>query len=487
MFRSLTAWLPRSGPATPNPVPMRTRRSRRLNWVLGVDYGDERRSDTGLVDQSRDREGASIMESDRDGFTSRRRFGRVAGAGDRGGDFEHLTSRTSRPAAPNGVLWVRRGATSVAMPRGLIGLTITLGLKDEHRPPGTAKSPSPRGGCSALMSSRAPHASSEGSKFKVATKKKAAAKRRPPPRRKKASAGRKAAAATIPAVIYVNLEAPETATVTVRSRPGDVLVQAGGPEYGPGGTCSLTIRRLSSSRRPRFRLTGVGTEDDSPPPPGPPTAPPGWRMSNTSPRSTADQGGGEERLRSAVPSKNGDRIRLTAFDGTTWSPGMDVTGGGPRRLAADRRGRRPGESLGRLGSTGRWRLGDLLTGFTPPGAGRGAGSWAAPERLTHAKGSDFHVVAATDSRGRVWLAWQAFRGDNYEILAVHLPSDWNPRPRPPSVVSVSPADDWAPAIVADGKGGVFVAWDTYDKGNFDVMIRDVGRAGQPVAVASRPG
>ncbi len=40
---------------------------------------------------------------------------------------------------------------------------------------------------------------------------------------------------------------------------------------------------------------------------------------------------------------------------------------------------------------------------------------------------------------------------------------------------------------------MFVAWDTYDKGNFDVMIRDVGRSGPPVAVASssrfeaRPG
>ena len=34
-----------------------------------------------------------------------------------------------------------------------------------------------------------------------------------------------------------------------------------------------------------------------------------------------------------------------------------------------------------------------------------------------------------------------------------------------------PANHWAPAIAADSKGNVYVAWDSYENGNYDVFLR----------------
>src|SRR5262249_9804922 len=42
------------------------------------------------------------------------------------------------------------------------------------------------------------------------------------------------------------------------------------------------------------------------------------------------------------------------------------------------------------------------------GASKGA-KWSAPMRLTMDPGTDINPVAATDAKGRVWAAWQAFR------------------------------------------------------------------------------
>src|SRR5207247_185416 len=58
----------------------------------------------------------------------------------------------------------------------------------------------------------------------------------------------------------------------------------------------------------------------------------------------------------------------------------------------------------------------------------------------------------------------------------------------PEKVSASPANDWAPAIASDGAGNVYVAWDTYDKGNYDVMMRAWanGKWGAVTGVATTP-
>src|ERR1035441_1561998 len=46
---------------------------------------------------------------------------------------------------------------------------------------------------------------------------------------------------------------------------------------------------------------------------------------------------------------------------------------------------------------------------------RADGTMSAEIRLTTDPGTDLFPVAATDSSGRVWLAWQAFRNNNLEV------------------------------------------------------------------------
>jgi len=96
------------------------------------------------------------------------------------------------------------------------------------------------------------------------------------------------------------------------------------------------------------------------------------------------------------------------------------------------------------------------------------------------------LVAATDSTGRVWVTWQAFRNNNLEILASVQNGDgfW-----PETTVSFSPASDWDPAIAASADGQVAISWDTYDKGDYDVYVRRVRFADQiamdaPIAAAA---
>ena len=371
-----------------------------------------------------------------------------------------------------------RGA-SVPMPRGSIGLAITLGLGDTQRAAWDGEVTVSEGRVVDLEIVRSgPEAEVDGGKFRVETKKQAANKK------KKAANKKKANLAPAPALIHANLEAPETATVTVRTEAGTFSFKPADLKRGDRGLF-LDGRAAVEKQEAAIRLTGRGTEDDFP---ATARAADGtvWLayVEYTPEVAHLTKAASKGEFDSLVPTKHGDRVRLCSFDGATWSPGVDVTGGGldvwRPAVAVDGRGKVWVAWAQQI--DGDWEI--FCRAFTPTAPGAASGSWAETVRLTDAKGSDFHVVAATDSKGNVRLAWQAFRRDNYEILATTLPEGpEGPRPAPVTV-SASPADDWSPAIAADGQGGVFVAWDTYDKGNFDVMARDVGREGRPVAVAA---
>jgi hypothetical protein len=101
------------------------------------------------------------------------------------------------------------------------------------------------------------------------------------------------------------------------------------------------------------------------------------------------------------------------------------------------------------------------------GSSKGA-KWSGPVRVSNHPGTDVNPVAATDAQGRVWVAWQAFRSGNLEILAAVQNGDRFSRE---ATVSFSPASDWDPAIATSANGEVAVSWDTYDKGDYDVYFR----------------
>ncbi len=101
---------------------------------------------------------------------------------------------------------------------------------------------------------------------------------------------------------------------------------------------------------------------------------------------------------------------------------------------------------------------------------RADGTMSAEIRLTTDPGTDLFPVAATDSSGRVWVAWQGFRNNNLEVLASAQTGDTF---TPEAIVSTSPASDWDPAIATAPDGEVAISWDTYDKGDYDVYVRRV--------------
>ena len=187
------------------------------------------------------------------------------------------------------------------------------------------------------------------------------------------------------------------------------------------------------------------------------------------------------RFDTLVPKGHGDQIRLMRFDGHEWHAEADVTEGGldiwRPTVSVDGTGRLVVAWAQSVEND--WDI--FCRTFTPPKKPGTSGQWSQVMRVSDDRGSDFHVVSATDASGIVWLAWQGWRKDNFDI---HLASITDGRP----VASATPmanteANEWSPAIAADLKGNVFVAWDTYEKGNYDVRLQVVGDVPRTVSVA----
>lgn len=351
----------------------------------------------------------------------------------------------------------------VNVPKGAIGLEISLGLKDDRRTEWSGEITVSEGKVLSLEVTRsAVGASVSGPRFKVESKKQVAKKK-------------KKAAGAVGPVLQATLDTPEDATITVHTGQGNFSFKASDLAKGqrrPFLDGEATVERLEAA----VRLTGAGTEDDFPAAAKSDDGTVWLAYVEYHPENPRlDTTVKDEDFDTLVPKKHGDRIRLRKFDQGKWQPGIDVTDGGLDVW-------RPTVAVDGKGTVwvawaqqvdGDWEI--YRRGYTPGKVG-GEGSLTPVTRVTNAKGSDFHVVAASN-RGTVWLAWQGFRDGNYEILAAKFD---DPQPR---VVSSSKANDWSPAIAADGRGGVFVAWDTYDAGNYDVMLRDISHDAATIPVA----
>jgi hypothetical protein len=382
-------------------------------------------------------------------------------------------------------------AQPIAMPSGLIGLEIALGLKDNAPTEWEGDVKVEPGRVVALEIDRSgPNAEVEGTRFSVGTAKaKAAAKKKAGAKAKKkqealakknpekAAAKKAAQQARLAPLLRVTLDAPPDATMTVTTGQGNFSVRLADLDRRTPRTV-LDGQGQVLRQDPAVRLSGASTEDDYP---AMARGPDGsiWLVNVAydpeNPRLTDI---GPEDFALLTPTKNGDQILLRRFDGKAWQPAMPVT---PERQDVWR----PTVTVDGKGVVwvawaqpfdGNWEI--VRRTYTPPHAGAGEGTWSEPVRVTNAPGSDYHAVATTDAGGTVWLAWQAWRGDNYEILAAPQKEGGAVQ-----VVSASPANDWSPAIAADTKGGVYVAWDTYDKGNYDVWLKDVAHGGRRRAIA----
>lgn len=105
-------------------------------------------------------------------------------------------------------------------------------------------------------------------------------------------------------------------------------------------------------------------------------------------------------------------------------------------------------------------------------------------QLTTAAGNDICPVAVTDEKGRVWIAWQGDRDKVFRILTRRQNEDLNSW-ADERLVSTQSKSCWYPAIAATRSGPgvqkVAVSWDTYEKGDYDVWVRQFDLNGNPGA------
>ena len=114
-----------------------------------------------------------------------------------------------------------------------------------------------------------------------------------------------------------------------------------------------------------------------------------------------------------------------------------------------------------------------------------AESWGELLQLTDHRLPDINPHL-TSREGRFALVWQGFRGRESDIfLRTYSDGNWSE----PVEVSGRPGNDWNPVAAIDSRGAAWVAYDSYRNGNYDVFLVAM-RAGEvateEMAVAKTP-
>ena len=175
------------------------------------------------------------------------------------------------------------------------------------------------------------------------------------------------------------------------------------------------------------------------------------------------------RFESLAFSGNGDRIKWVHRSAAGWSEAIEVTTGGrdiwrPAVMALPTGGAAVVWSEQRSGN---WDI--YAREYS-----QHSGDFGSERRITEHPGSDISVAASGG-----FIAWQARRESGFDIYASTLDGA-------PVRVSQSEANDWRPSIAADGAGSAWIAWDTYQSGNYDVLMRrfDGESAGEVIPIAT---
>ncbi len=345
------------------------------------------------------------------------------------------------------------GAEAVAMPGDLAGLLITFGLKDQSPTDWDGEVTLSAGKLLALEIVQGnPKAAVEGDRFRVrSTLAKMAAKKKE--------------TVTRPTV-RLTLDAPATARVKVATKQGTFEFSLADLAE-PGATKALLDGRVSVAREEgAVRLTTGADEHDYP------------ALARGADGvlwlAYAEYRKGKPYLAervllgdfdALVPRGHGDRVRLRRYDGKRWGAPIDVTGGGLDvwRPTVTVTGNQVHIAWGQQ-VDGHWDVYHRVYTLAADGV---EGKWSDAVRVNKEPGTGFHVVSATSSAGDVWLAWQGWRQGHFQIFARKLPAG------PEIAVTTAPANHWAPAIAADSAGRVYVAYDHYEKGNYDVRLAEV--------------
>lgn len=368
-------------------------------------------------------------------------------------------------------------AKPVTMPTQLAGVLITLGLKDKEGTEWDGEVAVSAGKVLAVdIVDGNPKASVVGNKFSVrsvATPKKAAKK--------------KGDAITRP-MVRITFNAPPTAKVTVTTKQGAFDFVLGDL---PADARRLYLDGQAAVEREEgaFRLTAGDVEHDYP---AIAKAPDGtiwlayseYRKGKPYIAERVLTGNFDD----LVPQGNGDQVRLKKFDGKEWSAPIDVTEPGLDiwRPSVTVAGGRVHVSWAQQ-VEGQWHVFHRV--YVPSAEGK-PGRWTEQAmQMSQSPGSDFNVVSTTAADGTVWLVWQSwnkgfFRNANrLQILAKSLHMKFGANEKPAAVhtkgmhLTDAPTNHWSPALAADSRGKVYVAYDVYDKGSYDVRVVEISSSG----------
>jgi hypothetical protein len=254
----------------------------------------------------------------------------------------------------------------------------------------------------------------------------------------------------VPKGITAVLDAPATSTVTVQTARGryafrlDELKSAGALIFENGDVTAQAVPAPSRISPARPAPNAVA-EHDYP--------------------SLAVAADGAAWIAWQLYQDGGDRVLASHSTPEGWSAPEPLTGPGGdvfrTAVAADARGRiwvvwsqREGEE---------WNL------FARVRDGSG---WSAPTKLTSGNGPNFFHKLVRDPAGNLHLVWVAHLNAESHVMWSKLERDrWNP-PK-----DVSGASAWMPDAVSNSKGDLYIAWDSYRTGNYNIFARRISADG----------
>jgi hypothetical protein len=117
------------------------------------------------------------------------------------------------------------------------------------------------------------------------------------------------------------------------------------------------------------------------------------------------------------------------------------------------------------------------------------GRFGGVETLTAGEGNHILHRAAADSQGNLHVAYQSARKGRSDIyVRSRTGGKWSGEIQLSDPKRDARANDWGPAIAAGKDGTVWVAWDGYAGGNYNVYLRPVrkGKAGELLKVTGSP-
>ncbi len=99
-------------------------------------------------------------------------------------------------------------------------------------------------------------------------------------------------------------------------------------------------------------------------------------------------------------------------------------------------------------------------------------TWSRIERLTSASQPDTQHKLLRDSTGRLHLVWQGFRNNRAEIRysSFHAEDGWGEER---TVSHVERGNCWEPSLAIDSKDVVYVGYDCYGEGGYNVYVRKI--------------